>query len=427
MEVEGHKILLILLAIVLSAFFSAAETALISVNRIRFQQWLEEGGRMGWLARRYLDRPGDLLSTLLVGNNLVNIIATVLIADLVFLLIPEDAALPILVTTLVIPALSTPPILFLGEVIPKTIAREHAARLLPVLTPPLRLFHYLLVPVARTIHALSGVLIAALGMERPERESLFTRKNIQRVLIESERNGVLQADERDYIAGVFDFSETPVREVMTPRTDIAAVENTATIHEIAERIDKSNYSRLPVFKDSLDHIIGFMHVMDLLLSRETAERPLIHPVLLVPETRKCDSLFYEMRQKKVHMAVVLDEYGGTSGIVTLEDLLEELVGDIHDVHDERRAVVRIGLDRSIIVDGRTRLEELEDKLELPQTENEVETIGGLVSAELGRIPEAGERFQFGKLRITVLESSPKRIERLRIKPLDASAGGEDEE
>ncbi|MFC1537640.1 transporter associated domain-containing protein, partial [Gemmatimonadota bacterium] len=148
------------------------------------------------------------------------------------------------------------------------------------------------------------------------------------------------------------------------------------------------------------------------------ETPRLHPVIISPETKKCDILLYEMRQKKCHLAVVLDEYGGTAGIVTLEDLMEELVGDIHDVHDSRGSLITVGRDLSITVDGRTRFEDLEDKIKLPSTEYEVETIGGLLVSELGRIPEAGEKFQLGLVVITILEASAKRVERLRLKQIE---------
>lgn len=424
----GNKeIWLILLALLGSAFFSGTETALISVNKIKMHNWLDKETRLAWLANRFLNRPGDLLSTLLVGNNLMNIIATVLISDLIFRWFPDMEALSILVSAILIPVVVIPPILFFGEIIPKSLAREHASRLLPFLSAPLQACHYLLIPVAKSVRLLSSLLLLLFGIKKSDEESLFTRKNIQRVLMESEKAGVLEAEERDYISGVFDFSETIVREVMTPRTAIIAVQKGASIEEIAARMNESNYSRIPVYEESLDQIIGFVHVMDL-LSRGKEGEPEVHPVLFTPETRKCDNLFYEMRQKKIHLAVVLDEYGGTAGIVTLEDLLEELVGDIHDVHDARRGLVKIGLDRSIIVDGRTRFEELEGKINLPKTEYEVETIGGLIVSELGRIPEQGERFQFGPLRITVLESTPKRIERLELKQMEPlGEGGEDED
>jgi len=364
-----------------------------------------------------------VLSTLLVGTNLMNITATVLIADLVFQLFPSRQALSILVSAVVIPAVVTPPTLLFGEIIPKSIAREHAGKLLPLLTTPLLVSHYLLTPVARSAYLISDLLLKMLGVEKQPHESVFTRKNIQRVLIESQRAGVLDEEEKNFITGVFDFSETTVREMMTPRIEIVAVEKGASIDEIIAKMSESNFSRIPIYEGSLDHIIGIVHVMDLLVSQKRDE-PVIRPVIFTPETRKCDSLFYEMRQKACHLAVVLDEYGGTAGIVTLEDLLEELVGDIHDVHDSAGGLVRMGKDQSIIVDGRTRIEELEDKIELPAAGYEVETIGGLLVSELGRIPEAGEKFRVGSLIITVLEASPKRVERLRLKQIKLPEGSQ---
>ena len=408
---------LLILTLMGSAFFSGSETALISVNKVKLQSWLEEDSRLARLAAKYINSPSDILSSLLVGNNLMNVIATVLIAEIIFRFFPQRRELSILISALVIPALTTPPTLFFGEIIPKSIAREHAGRAVRLVSTPLLAAHYILTPVAWITHRISSQILKILGVREQHREQMFTRKNIQRVLIDSEKSGVLDEEERNYISGVFNFSETSIREVMTPRTEIVAVPKEARIDEIAAVMSETNYSRIPIYDETLDHITGIVHVVDLLGGAD-AGIPKIHPIIFSPETRKADSLFYEMRHARCHLAVVLDEYGGTAGIVTLEDLLEELVGDIHDVHDNEGSVVKIGRDNSIFVEGRTRCEELEDKIKLPETSHSVETIGGLLIAELGRIPEPGERFQYGNLRITVLEATPKRVERLRIRELD---------
>ncbi len=408
---------LLVLVLLFSAFFSGSETALISVNKVKLQSWLEEDSRLGRLAARYTGNPSSILSSLLVGNNLMNVIATVLIAKAILQAMPQHRQLSILISALVIPALTTPPILFFGEIIPKSIAREHAGRVIRLLSTPLLVSHFLLKPIAWTAHRISTSMLRMLGVRNQSREQIFTRKNIQRVLIDSERSGMLDEEERNYISGVFNFSETAVREVMTPRTEIAAVAKDTPIAKIATVMSQTSYSRIPIFDQTLDHITGIIHVVDL-LGGEQAGKPVVHPVIFSPETRKADSLFYEMRQARCHLAVVLDEYGGTAGIVTLEDLLEELVGDIHDVHDNEGSLVKIGQDNSIFVEGRTRFEELEGKINLPEITHAVETIGGLLIAELGRIPETGERFQLGNLRITVLEASPKRVERLWIREIE---------
>jgi len=424
--VTNIQIWLILLALLGSAFFSGSETALISVNKVKLRKWLEKESRLARLVDKFLNRPSDILSTLLVGNSLMNVIATVVIADLIIQFFPARQTLSILVTALVIPIIVTPPILFFGEIIPKTVAREFAGRLVPLVTTPLLASYYLLLPVAKATHLISYQLLRLIGFKKQERERIFTRKNIQRVLLESERAGVLDGEERSYISGVFNFSKSIVREVMTPRTEIVAVPKGASVEEIAAKMNQSNFSRIPVYEGSLDHIIGIVHVADFLGKGKKKEELLIHPVIFTPETRKCDSLFYEMRREKCHLAVVLDEYGGTAGIVTLENLLEELVGDIHDVHDNAGTLVRMARDNSFIVDGRTRLDELADKIDLPEKSYEVETIGGLLVSQLGRIPESGERFQMGSLRITVLDATSKRVESLRLQQMDRPKDGQDQ-
>lgn len=421
------QIWLILLALLGSAFFSGSETALMSVNKVKLRSWLDKKNHLARLVDKFLNRPSDILSSLLVGNNLMNVLATVLIADLVIRFFPSRQALSILVTALVIPAVVTPPTLFFGEIVPKSLAREYAGRLVPLVTTPLLVSHYLLAPIAKITHLISYQLLRLIGIKKQERERIFTRKNIQRVLVDSERTGILDKEERNYISGVFDFSESSVREVMTPRTEIEAVPKGTSIDEIAARMSQSNFSRIPIYEESLDHIIGIVHVVDLLGGSKKDGELLVHPVIFTPETRKCDNLFYEMRHKRCHLAVVLDEYGGTAGIVTLENLLEELVGAIHDVHDTTGTLVRIARDNSFIVEGRARLDELADKLDLPEKDYEVETIGGLLVSQLGRIPEVGERFQMASLRITVLEATAKRIESLRLRQMERPEDDRDQE
>ena len=407
------EIIIAVLTIFGSAFFSGTETALISANKIKLQLWRDRKNLAGWLSRKFTESPSEVISILLVGNNIMNICTTVLVTDIIFRFADYGAAWSAVLVTLI----TTPPVLLFGEIVPKNLGREHANSLIRPVSYPLYVFYFLLTPIAKVTQKISIGILKLMKVKYQHKEQIFTRANIQRVIADIQKEGVLESDEKDYIAGVFEFGETIVREVMTPRTEIVALANTALREEIARKMFESGFSRIPMYDDSLDHIIGTVHVKDVVIDRES-DRPKIHPVIFTPETKKCDKLLLEMRQKRCHFAVVLDEYGGTSGIVTLEDLMEQMVGDISDVHDVDGMFIRVGRDRSIIVDGRTRLEDLEDKIELPESDYEVETIGGLLVSALGRIPETGEKFAYGKVKINVLESTPKRVKLLQLRLAD---------
>jgi putative hemolysin len=403
---------LIAVCIVGSAFFSGSEIALISISRIRLKHWVEKRLRGASLAEDYLERPYRMINTILVGNNLVNVAASVLTSK--FLLDRFHAAgdNPI-VSALVVPALIAPPLLLFGEVIPKAIFKESSSRVLPYLQGPLKVSNLILTPFLWITNGISWLLARLTGQVDERSRHFFSRRNIELLLRESEKVGLVEESEREIITGVFTFGETTVKEVMTPRTDIVAVMKNSGIREVVNQATASGFSRLPIQDESIDRIVGMYHVFDI-LKYDEREGLVQRPVHFVPETKKCDELLYEMRAERKHLAVVVDEYGGTAGIVTLEDLVEELVGDIQDEYDREPMTIRVSSNREIIVDGSSDIDEVNENFGLKLASGEVETMGGFLISKLGRIPSMGEVFRMGNLRIEVLKADRTKVEKMKI-------------
>ncbi len=403
---------LIILCVIGSAFFSGSEIALISISRVRLKHWVEKRFRGAALAEDYLEKPYRMINTILVGNNLVNIAASVLTSKFLLDRLNNAAENPI-VSALLVPALLTPPLLIIGEVVPKAVFKESSSMILPYLEGPLRVSSIILAPLLWITNGISRVMIRLTGREDDQNREFFSRRNIELLLRESEKVGLVEESEREIITGVFTFGEKTAKEVMTPRTEIVSALKDSGIKEVVNLARDSGFSRLPIQDESIDRIIGMYHVFDLLKYDE--ENGLTQrPVHFVPETKKCDELLYEMRAERKHMAVVVDEYGGTAGIVTLEDLVEELIGDIQDEYDNEPTAIKVKSGKEIMIDGSTEIDEVNESLDLNLASTEVETMGGLLMSKLGRIPSTGEVFRMGNLRIEVLRANLTSISKMRI-------------
>ena len=319
------------LALLGLALFSAFEAALTSLSRIRLRQWV--GKRLGGGApgEELLERPQRLLTMTFVGSNLarvaVGIEATLLLAR--GFEFPD--ARPLL-GALAVVALVTPPALLVGEVLPRAVVRENPGRLLPALVLGGRVFAVLFAPYVALMNGLAALLFRALGIPRPAAETAFNRDSIEALLREGEREGLVEPHEREIIGGIFSFGEKRVGEVMTPRSEIVAVRLGTPREALARRIWETGYSRFPVFDGSPDNVVGIVHAVDVLKAR-AGERLRLRPTLFVPADAPCDEVLYTMRRQRRQLAIVVDERGGVAGVVTMEDLVEELVGEIRDEHD----------------------------------------------------------------------------------------------
>ncbi len=415
MEDSSHTLRLIVLAALVfcGAFFSAAETALFSSNRLALRSLRDRGDRRARVAHRLLEDPARLLTALLVANTIADIGASVLATSITLSLVGRARGewIAFVSVTLLV--------LIVSELAPKTLAARHADRMALWVAGPIDTFARVFAPMIRVLSVFATALIRPFGASITTRPPLVTEEQLRFLVQVGEEEGVIEQEEREMIHSVFEFGDTLVREVMRPRIDIVAVRSDATINEALGLVMEHGHSRLPVYEGSVDHIIGVVYVRDLLPALrqgrlDQAVMDVKRPAYFVPETKKVDELFEEMRRRKVSMAIVLDEYGGTAGLVTLEDLLEEIVGEIQDEYDLEERPIQLVDDRTAVVNARTSIHEVNELLGLELPEENVDTIAGLVYAQLGRVPAQGETLSLAGAELRVEKTLGQRITKVRI-------------
>jgi CBS domain containing-hemolysin-like protein len=399
------------LALLVTALFSAAEMSFIAANRVRLRHMAEGGHRT---AARYLDAfrsPERLLSTAMMGVTIAHITASSVATWALLPMVGGAAA--ILVTVAL-----TPIMLVFGEVIPKAVARERATGMILWLFPVIETLGRVLTPLTGGANALVGWALSLFGRQRTSTRQFVSREELKLLLQMEPEEADVTVSEAEMIDKIFDLGETAVREVMVPLVDVAALPETASPADAVRLIQERGFSRIPVFTDRVFNIVGVVTTMDLLRrGGEAADlRELMRPATYVPETKRIDDLLREMQKNRVQLAVVVDEYGGAVGIVTVEDIVEEVVGEIRDEHDRTPDTVERLPDGSYRVAGRASLEEVNDALEWDLPKGDFETVAGLVLATLHRIPLVGEVFRVRRYTVTVLEADKRRVLTVRITP-----------
>ena len=407
----------IALAVVVTAVLSAAEMAFIAANRVRLRHLAETGDG---IAARYLEafrRPERMLSTAMMGVTIAHIAASSLAT---WALLPIAGGWTAFVVTITL----VPVMLVFGEVIPKTAARERATALIRRLFPVLELATMVLAPVTWGARALVGAALRAVGLRSETTRQFVSREELKLLLQLEPTEADVTTTEAEMIDKIFDLGDTAVREIMVPLVDVAALPEDASPDDVIRLIQERGFSRIPVYADRELNMVGVVTAMDLL--RRGAEAPdlksLMRPATYAPETKRIDELLPEMQKGRVQLAVVVDEYGGAVGIVTIEDIVEQIVGEIQDEHDRTPATVERLPDGSDRVAGRERVEDLNDALDWSLPTGDFETVAGLVLATVHRLPQVGERFQVGRHTFTVLEADERRILTVRITPPSGSAG-----
>ena len=412
---SSTSVLIIIFCVLFSGYFSATETAFSSLNRIRVKNLAEKGDKKAKLVLDLLENFDSLLSTILIGNNIVNI-ACASVATLLFVRLLGEEQGPS-VATLVI----TIVVLVFGEVTPKSIAKENPEKFAMFAAPFLNLLMIILTPfnflfiqwkklVSRIFHT--------------ETEHSITEEELLTIVEEAEQEGRIDEQESSLIRSAIEFSEQEAIDILTPRIDIVGVPYDATKEEIAAVFTDTNYSRLPVYKETMDHIVGIIYQKDfynVVYDKGGNIESIIRPALYITESKKIGELLQELQHKKSHIAIVLDEYGGTTGIVTLEDILEELVGEIWDEHDEVINEIEKVSETEYIVHGSTNLEDLFEALDMGRKideeveEMEVVTVSGWVMEEvLERIPSKGDVGTWQNVEVTVLEMDENRVEKIKL-------------
>ncbi len=402
---------IIALALLVTALFSAAEMAFIAANRVRLRHLAEGGNRT---AARYLEsfrQPEHLLSTAMMGVTIAHITASTVAT---WALLPVAGGAAALVVTVAL----TPIMLVFGEVIPKAVAREWATALIVRLFRVIELAAMILAPLTWGANMVVGGALALFGRRRTSTRQFVSREELKLLLQMEPQEADVTTSEAEMIDKIFDLGETAVREVMVPMVDVVALPETATPDDTVRLISERGFSRIPVFADRILNVVGVVTAMDLLRRGAQAAdvRALMRPATYVPETKRIDELLTEMQKARVQLVVVVDEYGAAVGIVTIEDIVEQIVGEIQDEHDRTPDSVERLPDGSYRVAGRATIDELNEALEWDLPKGDFETVAGLALATVHRIPLVGEVFQVGRYAFTVLEADSRRVLTVRITP-----------
>ncbi|MFB6352718.1 MAG: hemolysin family protein [Halobacteriales archaeon] len=420
----GAAVLLVLLG--LSAFFSSSEIAMFSLAKHRLETLVDAGRPGARTVKRLKEDPHRLLVTILVGNNLVNIAMSSIATGLLALYLNQGEAVAL--ATFGITAL----VLLFGESAPKSYAVENTESWALSIAKPLKLTEYALWPLVVTFDHLTRAVNRVTGGRSAIETSYVTRDEIQDIIETGEREGVIEEDEREMLQRIFRFNNTIAKEVMTPRLDMDAVPVEADIEEAIQTCVRSGHERIPVYQESLDNVIGIVEVGDLVRERYYGENngaeleDVIQPTLHVPESKNADELLAEMRENRLAMVIVIDEFGTTEGLLTTEDLLEEIVGEILEVEEEEP--IEFVDDDQALVRGEVNIDEVNEALgiDLPEGE-EFETIAGFVFNRAGRLVEEGEVITYDGIEIRVEEVDNTRIMQARVtKPSDWSVDEEAE-
>ena len=401
----------LVILVAFSAFFSASETAFSSLNQIRLKSRAEDGDAAAARVLAMAEQYDKLLSTILIGNNIVNI-AAASIGTILFtrMLGAERGAT---VSTIVL----TVVVLVFGEVTPKSLAKETPERVATAVSPVLSLLMLLLTPLTWLFTQWKKLL----GRFVHSGESdTITEGELMTMVSEAENDGELTDRESELIRSAIEFDDVEVEEILTPRVDVVAVEDDLPLEELAQTFAESGYSRLPVYHGTIDNIIGVVHEKDFYIARlkkATKIDDLVVPTLYTTGSTQISQLLRTLREQHHHMAVVVDEYGGTEGIITLEDILEELVGEIWDEHDEVTEDFRKQSDGSWLVSGSASVDDLFETLDLPEDEDiDSNTVNGLVQEKTCRLPKVGDRFALGKYEGVVTRTAKRRVTEVRLTP-----------
>ncbi|WP_227134001.1 hemolysin family protein [Halorubellus salinus] len=416
--------LIIVVLIVLSAFFSSSEIAMFSLAAHRIDALVEDGRYGAETVKELKDDPHRLLVTILVGNNIVNIAMSSIATGLFGMYLTQGQA--VLAATFGITAL----VLLFGESAPKSYAVENTESWALRIAKPLKVSEYLLMPLIVLFDYLTRVVNKITGGRSAIETSYVTRDEIQDMIETGEREGVIEEDEREMLQRIFRFNNTIAKEVMTPRLDMDAISKDDPIEDAIQQCIHGGHARLPVYEGSLDNIIGVVHIRDLVRDLNYGENgdlelgDLIQPTLHVPESKNADELMAEMRENRMHMVIVIDEFGTTEGLVTMEDMIEEIVGEILE-GEEEEPIEQVSEDE-VLVKGEVNIEEVNEFLdiELPEGE-EFETIAGFIFNRSGRLVEEGEVMEYGRVRITVEKVENTRIMKARLTLLPEEEAGDE--
>ena len=395
-----------------SGFFSASETSLMSLSKIRIRYMEDEGVKGAKLVGSLIEKSSDLLSSILVGNNIVNIAATSVSTSL-FINIFGDGGVAIAT------AVMTVLVLVFGEITPKTIAANSPEKVAVVVSKPISIIMKITKPIVWVFNLLTGIIFKIMGIDNDGVKPFITEEELKAMVNVSHEEGVLEMEEREIINNVFQFGDMQAKEAMIQRLDMVAIDIEDSYDEIIELFKSEKLSRLPVYQESIDDIVGILNIKDIIfLSDEEIEnfdiKDYVREAFFTYEFKKITQLLEEMKKKKTQMAIVVDEYGGTAGLLTIEDLVEVIVGDIDDEYDEEEEeIVKIN-DNEYLVEGSTKISDVNEQLGINLESEEFDSIGGFIIGYLKRIPEENEIIEVEDVKFKVESIDKNRINKIRI-------------
>lgn len=408
---DAIQLLILVVLLILSAFFSSAETALTTVNRIRMRSLAEDGNRKAATVLKILDNQDKMLSAVLIGNNIVNLSSSSL-ATLLATKLLGDAGAGIATGIL------TLCILVFGEISPKNLASANSEKLSMLYSGAIYNLMKILTPVIFLVNLLVRGFMCVLHVDMNRKDDAYTEEELRVIMDVSHEEGVIESEERKMINNVFDFDDSCAKDIMVPRIDMQFINVNATYEDVLDAVRAQMYTRMPVYEETTDNVIGIFNIKDLILIGRKDNfrvRDYMREAYYTYEFKKTSELFLDMKNNSVPMAIVLDEYGATAGLVTLEDLIEEIVGEIRDEYDadELNEIQKIS-DREYSIAASVHLDDLNDALNLDFQSEDYDSLGGLIIGFLDRLPEAGETVQDGAYTFTVESIEKNRIERIRL-------------
>ncbi|MCK5779382.1 MAG: HlyC/CorC family transporter [Psychrilyobacter sp.] len=411
MEIYSQFILLGIL-IILSGVFSASETALTAFKSTDLEEIEKSNPKTAKLLKIWLTKPNEILTAILLGNNIVNILASSIATVVTLQVMGEKSGNAIVVATVSM----TLVVLIFGEITPKIVAKTYSKKISGLMIGPIYILSIIALPLIKLLMFITKIISSMLGVNIKEENLMITEDEIISYISVGESEGVIEEEEREMLHSVIEFGDTMAKEVMTPRTSIFMIDSESTIDEVWDEIIQSGYSRIPVYGEDLDDILGILYVKDLLvLAKDNKTSSLVKDMIrdgyYIPETKASFEVLEEFRQKQVHMAIVLDEYGGTVGLLTIEDLIEEIIGEIKDEYDihEEDEINQVAPNK-YKVDARISLEDLNKELDLAIPESEdYESLGGYMVDILGKVGEVNDIVEINDIKLRIVE-----IEKMRI-------------
>lgn len=404
------QLIILLILLLLSGFFSSAETSLTTVNKIRLRTLAEEGNRRALTVLKVTEDSGKMLSAILIGNNIVNLSAASLTTSLAYSLGGSAVALASGILTVLI--------LLFGEITPKTLATLHAERMSLLYAPVILLFMKLMTPLIFIINSLSMGVLFLLRVDPNARTDMMTENELRTIVDVSHEDGVIESEEKEMIYNVFDLGDAKAKDIMVPRVNVTFADVDSSYEELIALFREDKFTRLPIYEDSKDNVIGTINMKDLLLfdnKKEFHVRDIMREAYFTYEFKNISELLVEMRQASFNIAIVLDEYGDASGLITLEDILEEIVGEIHDEYDENEESIVSVNEREYIVEGSTNLDDLNDSLKLQLKSEDYDSVGGFIIEALDRLPEEGDEITTEEgIRMVVDKLDKNRVERVHV-------------